>query len=444
MTTEMERALKEKGASTIRVDIDRLDKLLNLIGELVIDRTRLEQIGTQIRKALPHDPVTAQLALTSQLFHRHMNEIQDMVMSVRMVPIGNVFNKFPRIVRDLAKSLGKNVNLTTQGEETELDKTLIEEISDPLVHLIRNAIDHGIEPPKERIASGKPGIGAVELKAHHEGDTIIIEISDDGRGMDIDRIRNKAIERGLMGAGDANITDKDILQFIFEPGFSTADAPTMVSGRGVGMDVVKRNIIKLKGLIDIHSEKGKGSRIVIRLPLTLAIVPTLIIGVKDETFAIPLSSVVESIRISRSEVREVQGREMITLRDSVLTLVRLDEMFELDRKKRQSASHSSAQQASAPMQDMAKREKEMRRKRNSIFVVIIGQAEKRLGLVVGELKNQQEVVIKTLGKTLKDTPCISGATIMGDGRVALILDAGQIIEEAARRDRLKSVRTATA
>jgi len=436
LAAEAEKKLKEKGANTIRVDIGRLDKLLNLIGELVIDRTRLDQIGVQIKKSLPHDPVAAQLAQTSQLFHRHMNEIQDMVMSVRMVPIGNAFGKFPRIVRDLAKSLGKNVNLVTSGEETELDKTLIEEISDPLVHLIRNAIDHGIEPPKERIANDKPGIGTVELKAFHEGDSIIIEISDDGRGMDMEGIRRQAVIRGLMDPDETNLTDKDILQFIFEPGFSTAQTPTMVSGRGVGMDVVKRNITKLKGLIDIHSEMGKGSRITIRLPLTLAIVPTLLVGVRDETFAIPLSSVVESIRISPSEIREVQGREMITLRDSVMTLARLDQIFELDRKKRKSAPHSSAPLPLAEG-NAARREKETRKKRNSLFVVVIGLAEKRLGIVVNELKNQQEVVIKSLGSILKDTPGISGATIMGDGQVALILDAGQIIEEAGRRDRLK-------
>ncbi|MBI5179595.1 MAG: Hpt domain-containing protein [Nitrospinae bacterium] len=436
---DMEKKLKEKAAGTIRVDIERLDKLLNLIGELVIDRTRLDQITTDLRRAMPGSPLVAHLTHTNQFFHRHMNDIQDMIMSVRMVPIGNAFNKFPRIVRDLAKTLGKQVNLAMSGEETELDKTLIEEISDPLVHLIRNAIDHGIEPPNARLAKGKPGTGTLTLKAYHEGDMIIIEVGDDGKGMDVERIRQKAVEKGLLDPNDATLTERDILQCIFEPGFSTAETPTMVSGRGVGMDVVKKNIIKLKGLIDIHSEKDKGSRIVIRLPLTLAIVPTLMVGVRDETFAIPLSSVVESIRISRAEVREVQGREMITMRDAVLPLARLDAIFELDRK-----TARGKRPAEAPVLSPLRAEREGRRKRNSLFVVVIGLAEKRLGLVVDELKHQQEVVIKTLGALLREAPGISGATIMGNGKVALILDAGQIIEEAAKRDRLKPPKSATA
>lgn len=428
---EAERKIKEKAVNTIRVDIERLDKLLNLIGELVIDRTRLEQLTAEVRKLLPTNPISVQLAHTNQLFHRHINEIQDMVMSIRMVPIGNAFNKFPRIVRDMAKSLGKNVNLTIVGEETELDKTIIEEVGDPLIHLIRNAIDHGIESPNERRNTGKPEVGQIVLKAYHEGDTIIIEVSDDGRGMNIEKIRAIAVKKGLVDPAEPALTEKEMLQFIFEPGFSTTEVPTMVSGRGVGMDVVRKNVTKLKGLIDVFSENGKGTVIRLRLPLTLAIVPTLIIGVREETFAIPLSSVAESLRITAEDIRIVNGREMINLRDTVLPLARLDELFMLDRKPMRGTSQPG--QTEGTVETAFKGAG--RARRNSVFIVVVGLAEKRLGLVVSSLKRQQEVVIKNLGEMLKDAPGISGATIMGDGRVALILDAGQIIEESGRRQR---------
>lgn len=425
---DAEKKIKEKAVNTIRVDIERLDKLLNLIGELVIDRTRLEQLSAEVRRQLPTNTVGVQLTHTNQLFQRHINEVQDMVMSIRMVPIGNAFNKFPRIVRDMAKSLGKSVNLTIIGEDTELDKTIIEEVGDPLIHLVRNAIDHGIESPAERRAAGKPEAGQITMKAYHEGDTIIIEVSDNGRGMNYEKIRERAVEKGLLDPADPAPNEKEILQFIFEPGFSTTEVPTMVSGRGVGMDVVKKNITKLKGLIDVFSERGNGSIIRLRLPLTLAIVPTLIVGVRDETFAIPLSSVAESLRITADDIRMVNGREMITLRDTVLPLARLDELFMLDRKPLRKTPI-------AEQPEGASFRGARRTRKNFVFIVVVGIAEKRLGLVVSDLKRQQQVVIKNLGEMLKDAPGISGATIMGDGRVALILDAGQIIEEAGRRQR---------
>jgi two-component system chemotaxis sensor kinase CheA len=431
---ELDRKPEDKSLGTIRVNTERVDKLLNLVGEIVIDRTRMDQIGAEINKTMSKSPIAEQFAHTNQLFHRHMNEIQEMVMSMRMVQVGTVFNKFPRIVRDLSKSLGKNVTLVLTGEKTELDKTLIEEISDPLVHLVRNAIDHGMEPPKERLAANKPGIGTIELKASHEGDSILLEIADDGRGMNIEKIRAKAIERGLLDPADTSLGEKEILNFIFEPGFSTAETATVVSGRGVGMDVVKKNIAKLKGMIDIRTELGKGSRIVIRLPLTLAIVPTLVVRARDERFAIPLSSVVESLRVFPGELKEIQGREMITLRDSVLPLARLDEIFQLDKKKKKAMPRSfinyRTESAKAEAAALADRER-----KGFVYIVVVGLAEKRLGLVVSELKSQQEVVIKKMGPLLKDVPCISGATIMGDGRVALILDAGQVIEESLKADR---------
>lgn len=430
---EGEKRQEDKSSGTIRVNTERVDKLLNLVGEIVIDRTRLDQIGAEIRKTQPRSKISEQITHTTQLFNRHMNEIQEMVMAMRMVQVGTVFNKFPRIVRDLSKTLGKNINLVLTGEKTELDKTLIEEIGDPLVHLVRNAVDHGLETPKERIAAGKAGIGTIELKASHEGDSIILEVSDDGRGMNPEKIRAKAIERGLLNPADTELSDKDVLRFIFEPGFSTAEATTLVSGRGVGMDVVKRNITRLKGIIDIRSELGAGSRIIIRLPLTLAIVPTLVVRSRDERFAIPLASVVESIRIAPNEIREIQGREMITLRNSVLSLSRLDRIFNLDRMKKKRLPRQLTNYRMDGM-DFARDGERENSALGWMYVVVVGLAEKRLGLVVDKLESQQEVVIKTMGTMLRDVPGISGATIMGDGKVALILDTGHLIEESLKRE----------
>lgn len=420
---KVEKKIRDKGISTIRVEIERLDKLLNHVGELVIDRIRFEETGAEMKKRSPHDPISIQLTETNQLFQRHLNEIQSLVMSVRMVPISNVFNRFPRIMRDLAKTLGKRVNFIVSGGETELDKTLVEEISEPLMHLLRNSLGHGIETPDERAEAGKNEEGTVKLKAYHQGDSIIIEIDDDGRGMDVENIRQKGIELGLISDGEP-LTEKEIIQTIFEPGFSTTDVATKVSGRGVGMDVVKQSITRLKGLIDLDSRQGEGLKIVIRLPLTLAIVPTLIIGARDETYAIPLSSVIESIRVNPEEINKVQGKEMITLRDNILPLVRLDDLFELDRKKNKFRKISPPE---APTNGKGKK---------SVFIVVLGIAEKRLGLIVKNLKTQQEVVIKNLSHLLGDVPGISGATIMGNGKVCLILDIGEIVDEALKRGRI--------
>ena len=416
-TTAKDKGDKKKklGGNTIRVDIERLDKLLNLVGEFVIDRTRFAQITQELKEKYPQDPLVNQLNETNQIFGRHMNEIQEVIMSVRMVPIGNVFNKYPRIVRDLAKETGKEINLEIYGQETELDKTLVEELSDPLVHLIRNSVDHGIEPPDEREKLGKPRVGTIKLSAHHEGNHIVITIEDDGRGIDPEKVRKKAIERGLISEDDV-LTKKEILNLIFEPGFSTAEKVTNISGRGVGMDVVKKNITKLKGIVDIESELGKGTTVIIKLPLTLAIIQVLMVQVEGEIFAIPLPSIIETIRISKDEIQIIEGYEMITLRESVLPITRLKEIFRLEDKQLNNslAYHNEMEEELT----------------NKFFVVIVGLAEQRLGLIVDRLITQQEVVIKSLGNLLKNVKGIAGATILGNGRVALILDIGEVMEDA--------------
>ncbi len=416
------KRIVEKGTSTIRVDIERLDNLLNLVGELVTDRTRFGRITDELKSRDPRDQLSKQLTETNLLFQRHMNEIQGMIMSVRMVPIGNVFNRLPRMVRDLSKALGKKVEIEFYGKETELDKTLVEEISDPLMHIVRNSIDHGIETQGERRAAGKNPVGRIKLEAYQEGNNIIIKVSDDGRGIDIDKIHTKARQMGLITGEEERLSEDELIHFIFEPSFTTAESTTKISGRGVGMDVVKKNIIKLKGLIDVHSEPGKGAMFLIRLPLTLAIIPALLVGVGEETFAVPLSAVVESIRITPAEIRILHGREMIDMRGSVMPLLRLSDHFQLHRKRARGLRNERRDKPS------------LRKKTNTVFVVIVGIAEKRLGLVVDELFQQQEIVIKNLGSILKDTHGIAGASIMGSGQVALIIDVGQIIEESSKQE----------
>jgi two-component system chemotaxis sensor kinase CheA len=411
---------KSEAASTIRVDLERLDALVNLVGELVIDRTRFINIEESLRVQAPQLKLASNMTETLQQFGRHMNEIQEIIMKVRMVPVGSVFNKYPRIVRDLARQLGKQIDLVIEGEETELDKTLVEQIADPLVHLIRNACDHGVEMPQDRQASGKKPNGTVTLSAKQEGNYILIQITDDGKGMDINRIKSKAIEKGLITA-DQPMTDKDIFNLIFEPGFSTAEKVTTVSGRGVGMDVVKKQIAKLKGLVDISSTYGKGSIITIQLPLTLAIMQSLLVNASEEVFAIPLNSVVESIRIKPNEIQRVGETQVIKVRNTVLPLMYLDEILGLKKKDNDYwYRHSDSQHVKAVA---AKRRS---RRAERLFVVVVGSAEKRFGLVVDSLLNQQEMVIKPMGSLLRGTPCVAGGAVMGNGEVVLVLDIPEV------------------
>lgn len=411
---------KTEAATTIRVDLERLDALVNLVGELVIDRTRFVNIDESLRIQAPQLKLSSAMTETLQQFGRHMNEIQDIIMKVRMVPVGSVFNKYPRIVRDLARQLDKQIDLTIEGEETEFDKTLVEQIADPLVHLIRNACDHGIEMPAERTASGKKPNGSVTLSARQEGNQILIMISDDGKGMDVNRIKAKAIEKGLITA-DQLLSDRDIFNLIFEPGFSTAEKVTTVSGRGVGMDVVKKQIAKLKGMVEIASAPGKGSTITIQLPLTLAIMQSLLVGIGEEVFAIPLSSVVESIRIKPNEIQRVGDTQVIKLRNSVLPLIYLDDVLDLQKKEKDYwYRHPSLD----GVQQLATKRRAKRDER--IFVVVVGSAERRFGLVVDALLNQQEMVIKPMGTLIRGTPCVAGGAVMGNGDVVLVLDVPEV------------------
>lgn len=407
--------------STIRVDIKRLDALVNLVGELVTDRTRFMNIEEDLRLISPQLQSTHNMSQTVQLFARHMNEIQDTIMKVRMVPIGNAFNKFGRIVRDLARQLDKEIELAIDGEATELDKTLVEQIGDPLVHLIRNSCDHGVEIPEVRKKSGKKPTGTISLSAKQEGNQIIISIEDDGKGIDAKIIRKKAIEKGMISEDD-NLSDKDIFALIFEPGFSTAEQVTNISGRGVGMDVVKRQIMKLKGTIDVDSTVGIGTTITIQLPLTLAIVQSLLVKSKEEIFAIPLTSVVESLRISPKEIQKVGEAEVIKRRNQVLPLYYLDDILDLDSRDNLFWYKQAGQGAISAIE----KDKMIRRREERLFVVVVGSADRRFGIVVDTLLNQQEMVIKSMGNLVAGIPCVAGGAILGNGEVVLVLDTGEM------------------
>lgn len=343
-------------------------------------------------------------------------------MKVRMVPIGNAFNKFTRVIRDLSRSLDKKIDLIITGETAELDKTLVEQIGDPLIHLIRNSCDHGIELPDVRKASGKNPTGKIFLSAHQEGNQIIIKIEDDGKGMDPAVIRRKAVEKGLISE-ETVLSDRDSLNLIFEAGFSTAEQVTNISGRGVGMDVVKKQIMKLKGILELDSAPGRGTTTTIRLPLTLAIVQSLLVRARGETFAIPLNSVIESIRIAPKDIQRVGDVEVYKLRDTVLPLIHLDEAMTLASKE-------------GSISDLLKRKSSLRRNRvktDRFFVVVVGQPDRPTGIVVDQLLNQQEMVIKSMGPLMRNIPCVAGGAVLGHGEVVLVLDIAEL--EAASRGR---------
>ena len=378
-------------SGSIRVDIQKIDSLINRVGELVITQSMLGMLGDDFDMSR-----LERLREGLGQLERHTRELQESVMQIRMVPISFSFSRFPRLVHDLSGKLGKKIELRMSGENTEVDKTVIEKIGDPLVHLVRNSLDHGIEGPEERLAAGKPETGTVALGASHRGGNIVIEIRDDGRGLPRDRILNKAIERGLVREDD-NLSDQDVYDLIFQPGFSTAEQVSDVSGRGVGMDVVRRNINELGGAVEIDSTPGQGSAIVIRLPLTLAILDGQTVSVGDEIYIVPLVSIVESIQIDRSMLGTVAGRgETFRLREEYLPIVRLHEVFGIERPR------------AAQLTD-------------GILVVVEGEG-RRCGLFVDDLLGQQQVVIKSLETNYGRVDGISGATILGDGAVALILD----------------------
>lgn len=400
--TTTKGAKPTKGTQTIRVDMERLENLMNLAGELVLSRNQLGQAYTNLSAAKTSDSSLDNLDQVTNSLGRITTEIQEAVMQMRMLPISNVFRKFPRVVRDLSRDKGKQVELHLVGEETELDRSVIEAINDPLLHLVRNAADHGIEMPDVRKAKGKPEQGVVILSAAHEGNHIIIEVQDDGAGMDAEKIVAKAVEKGMISKAEADIMSyRDKLNLIFRPGFSLAKKVTDVSGRGVGMDVVSTNISKLNGAIDIETKLGVGTRITIKLPLTLAIVTGLKVSVWDEEYIIPFGSIIETVKLDQSALTKVEDKWVIRFRESVINVLYLDDWFNVPT-------------------DAEKGEQEY-------YAVVVSVAEFRYALVVTGLEGQEEAVIKPLGQVLGRIPGIAGGTIGGDGRITLILDVPELV-----------------
>jgi two-component system chemotaxis sensor kinase CheA len=383
--------------STLRVSVSKVDQLINLVGELVITQAMLAQKSRELDTAA-NQPLLAGLADLD----RNTRDLQEAVMSIRMIPMSVVFNRFPRMLRDLASKLGKKVELITHGEATELDKGLIEKITDPLTHLIRNSCDHGIELPADRLAKGKSEHGTITLSATHQGGSILIEVRDDGKGLSREKLLTKAREKGI-DAPDS-MTDGEVWSLIFAPGFSTADEVTDVSGRGVGMDVVKKNITSLGGTVEIDSAEGYGMRVSVRLPLTLAIMDGMTVRVSDEVYILPLSSVIESFQIKPGDINTVaQGSQLVKVREEYMPVIELERVFQVPRFEHNPSS--------------------------PIMVVVEAEGS-RMALMVDELLGQQQVVIKNLESNYRKVPNISGATILGDGKVALILDTSGLVRRS--------------
>nr|WP_320049352.1 chemotaxis protein CheA [uncultured Desulfuromonas sp.] len=391
---------KTQGASSLRVPADKLDDLVNLVGEMVTVQSRLSQIANRF-----HD---AELQSIAEEVERLTEELRDSTLTIRMLPIGSTFSKFKRLVRDISADLGKEVELKTSGADTELDKTVIEQLGDPLVHIIRNSMDHGIELPDDRVAAGKPRCGQVHLSAEHSGDSVIIKITDDGKGMDPEIIRNKAVNKGLIGP-DEQLSHTDLLNLVFAPGFSTAQKVTGLSGRGVGMDVVKRAIESLRGSITLESEKGQGSVVSLRIPLTLAIIESLLVQIGDGCFVLPLTAVEECIELTAKDIHDAHGRNLARVRGHLIPYVPLREEFAID------SPQPAVQQI--------------------VITQINGQ---QLGFVVDNVIGEHQTVIKSLGPMYRDVQCVSGATILGDGSVALILDIVYLMQKAAEEGRMKA------
>ncbi len=391
---------QDKKEEVIRVDVERVETLMNLVGELVLDRNRIVKLASNLEAKCGDSEVIEELIDSITGMSRTVSDLQDAVMKLRMQPVRKIFSKFPRIVRDLAKRLNKKVNLVLEGEDTEIDRSILDKLEDPLIHLVRNAIDHGIEPPEERLKAGKPEEGTIKLSAFQEGDRIIIAIEDDGRGINVEKVKKKAVEKGLITPEQAeNMSDKEAYELLFMPGFSTADQVSEVSGRGVGMDVVASTIHNLRGTIEVESEPGKGTKFIMKLPLTVAIIRTLMVGVNERIFAIPLYSVVEIVKYDPDNVKKVGNFKSFMLRDEVYLLFSLSELFD--------------------MEDTEEKE----------FIVIVRVGEKNIAISVDNLFGEEEIVIKPLGKLLEDVQGIAGATITGDGKVVLIVDTNSLIND---------------
>lgn len=399
----------------LRVDSRRVDEMMNLVGELMISRSTISQYSSELEERYQKDETVAQLVSTNAVMERTLSDLQKGVMKIRMVPIDHVFRRFPRVVRDLSHDSGKQIGLEIVGKETELDKSLVDVLSEPVLHLVRNAIDHGIELPEVRAKFGKSGAGTITLKAYHESNQVAVEVSDDGKGIDRERIKQKVLEKGLISEKDLKkLSDQEVLELIFLPGLSTAERVTEVSGRGIGMDVVKTTIEKLKGIIQVYSEPGKGASFILRLPLTLAIIRAMMFKVGGCLFALPVSSIVEITRAA-ADLETVHGKPIFRLRDRVISLIRLGELFGIQAVPagRQAASRSERR----------------------VFIIVAGLAEKRIGMVVDDLVGEQELVIKPLDDQCVPSKSVAGASILGNGKVVLILDAPSLVHQAMVHER---------
>ncbi len=394
--------------STLRVDASRIDSVMNLVGELIIGKSMLNRALSEFDQKYSRDPIRAKLVDALSFQARVLDELHKSVLKIRMVPVEQLFRRFPRVVRDVAKHCGKDVALELAGENTDLDKGILDALAEPMTHIVRNAVDHGIESSEARIAAGKGARGTIFLNAYHQGTQVVIEVRDDGHGLDLDRIRKQAIQKGLVKAEEAaRLLDSEVTNLIFEPGFSTASEVTEVSGRGVGMDVVRTILDRLKGTVQVISHPGQGTTIQLRVPLTLASIQTLLFRVGGRLFAVPISSVVEITRASSQEIHRVDQREVLRLRNQVLSLVRLTDLKGIH--------------AVEPVKNAKKS-----------FVIVIGAAEKRFGLVVDQLVGEEELVIKALPADIVASDLVSGASILGDGTVVLILNVPAVLSRLSR------------
>jgi len=388
---------------TVRVDIGKLDELMNIVGELVLAHSSISAIANQMRSE-GFSRLAIDLGKAAKGLERKLSDLQKGVMEIRMIPVGQLYEKMSRIVRKISREQGKKVELKFYGADTELDKLIVEDISDPMMHIIRNAIDHGIESPEKRLDAQKDEKGVIKISSYQKGNHVVIEVEDDGAGIDIEKVKAKALQKGLIQDA-ATLSERDALDLLFLPGFSTADKVSEVSGRGVGMDVVKNNIAAVSGMVDIESRKGEGSRFIITLPITLAIIKALVIECSGRTYAIPITSVLESLLLTDNDIKTVERKEVIQLRQTTLPLLRLENFFRIDRLVERPAE---------------------------FYVVVVGIAEKRLGIVVDDLLGQQDIVIKSIGEAFKRFPGISGAADLGDQRTILVLDVGGMTNEAMR------------
>ena len=386
---------------TVRVETKRLDHVMNLVGELVLGRNRLMKLGYGLDEQYETDPLVRELGVAFAQLNLVTSDLQLAVMKTRMVPIRKVFSRFPRLVRDLSNKLGKQVRLDLVGEDTEVDKSVADELSDPLVHLVRNSMDHGLETIEERKRTGKSAEGSVRLSAYHEGNSIVIRIEDDGRGLQVDKIAKSAVEKGLISESEvSNMGPRDMMNLILLPGFSTADQVSDLSGRGVGMDVVRTNITRMNGSLELDSEPGRGCQVTIKLPLTVAIIQALLVEVGSATFAVPLASVVEAVKVTKEDIKSVNGQAVLNLRERILPLLNLAQTFQVPNE----------------------------RTSDECYVVVVAIGAQRFGVLVDRLRAQEEVVIKSLGDFLSNVEGVAGATITGDGKVVLILDMAELVQ----------------